>query len=325
MSATLTWASSGLGTKSGTTVAALINDIVSLVNSKSGDAAFSWEVASSNTATSPNYIVLKRKDASVGRILLAVWTSAPAGNNAAILDAAPATNNLYGAWFPNGNTDTPSNLTASSGTILGNDSNCTKVWAAMTVAAVYAASVQPFYFDSAEAVFFGFQNPAAAQIYGAGAGDLLVDASDNAYGAVVGFGTSTLANFAASLTSVMAWISTKPNAGAVTACTRTNYGSADRVYFLAFAPTGTWAAAAVGLADILTDTTNSKAWFVPVQMLGQTKGEGFVLKLRQIGFGPGTSGPFTPYNTTGPVVQARQFCAKTDGGNGHPWFTNFKL
>jgi len=324
MSATLTWFSSGLGTKSGTTVAALITDIVALVNSKSADSSFSWEVASSNTATSPNYIVLKRKDASAGRILLAVWTSAPAGNNAAILDAAPTTNSLYGAWFPNGNVDTPSNLTASSGTILGSDTNCTKVWAAMTVATIYGASIQPFYFDSAEAVFFGFQNPGSSTGYYSGAGELLVDASDNAYGAVVGFGTASMSNFSA-ITSSITWSTTKPNAGTVTPCIRTNYGATDRVYFWAFSPAGTWAAAAVSSTDILSDTYNAKVWFVPIQLLGQTKGEGFVLKLRQIAYGPGTTGPFTPYNTSGPSVQARQFCGVTVGANGYPWFTNFKL
>lgn len=325
MSATLTWYNSGLGTKTGTTVAALINDIVSLVNSYSGDANFSWQVASSSTAASPNYVVLKRKDGSAGRILLVIWTSAPAGNNAAILDQAPSSNSLYGAWFPSGNVDTPSNLTASSGTILGNDSGCTKVWAPMVVGAVYAASFQPFYFDSAEAVFFGFQNPAAAALYGSGAGDLLVDASDNAYGCVVGYGSAqNLSNFSTT-TATMIWSALKPNAGATGACVRTNYGASGRVYFQAYAPSSSWAAANVSSTDILTDTSNSKAWFVPVQLLGQTKGEGFVLKLRQFGYGPGTSGAFTPYNTTGPVVAARQFNAATAGGNGYPWFTNFKL
>lgn len=325
MSATLTWYNSGLGTKTGTTVAALINDIVSLVNSYSGDANFSWQVASSNTATSPNYVVLKRKDGSAGRILLAVWTSAPAGNNAAILDGAPTANSLYGAWFPSGNVDTPSNLTASSGTILGDDTNCTKVWAAMPVASIYAASIQPFYFDSAEAVFFGFQNPASSTAYAAGAGDLVVDAADNAYGAVVGFGSSTLGNFGGNLTTIMGWLSAKPSANSTLSCVRTNYGSADRVYFMAYAPSAAWASSPVSSTDVLTDTANAKAWFVPVQLLGQTKGEGFVLKFRQFGFGPGTTAAFTPYNTTGPVVAARQFNASTTGGTGYPWFTNFKL
>lgn len=324
MSATLTWASSGAGTKTGTTTAALIADLVTLINSKSGDASFSWEVASSNTASSPNYIVLKRKDASVGRILLVAWTSSPAGNNAAILDVAPSLNALYGAWFPNGNVDTPSNLTASSGTILGNDSGCTKVWASMTIASIYGTSVQPFYFDSAEAVLFCFQNPAITSCFMAGAGDLVVDSADNAHAAVIGYSTSTLTNFGAT-SSIMAWSATKPNAASNTACVRTNYGAADRVYFSAWTPGGPWASSVVSATDILTDTANSKAWFVPAQLLGQTKGEGFVLKLRQIAFGPGTTGPLTPYNTTGPTVQARQINLATSGGVGFPWAVNFKL
>lgn len=325
MSATLTWYNSGLGTKTGTTVATLISDIATLVNSKSGDATFSWQVASSNTATSPNYVVLKRKDGSAGRILLAIWTSAPAGNNAAILDGAPTTNSLYGAWFPSGDVDTPSNLTASSGTILGNDTNCTKVWAAMPVTTIYSASIRPFYFDSAEAVFFGFQNPGSTTVYGAGAGDLVVNAADNAYGAVVGFGSNTLGNFGGNLATIMGWLTAKPAANSTLPCVRTNYGSTDRVYFMAYAPSAGWASSAVSSTDVLTDTSNAKAWFVPVQLLGQTKGEGFVLKLRQFGFGPGATSAFTPYNTTGPTVAARQFNANTTGGNGYPWFTNFKL
>lgn len=324
MSATLTWYNSGLGAKTNTTVAALITDLVTLINSKSGDANFSWQVASSNTATSPNYIVLKRKDGSAGRILLAVWTSSPAGNNAAILDAAPALNGLYGAWFPSGNVDTPSNLTASSGTILGNDSGAVKVWASMTVATVYGASVQPFYFDSAEGVVFGFQNPAGTTCNMAGAGDLVADGSDNAYGSVFSFASTTLSSFGVTA-SPMSWSPTKPSASSATPCFRTNYGSADRTYFMAFTPAGNWASSAVSATDILTDTSTSKSWFVPVQLLGQTKGEGVVLKFRQIAWGPGTTGAFTPYNTTGPVVQARQFNACTTGGNGFPWFTNFKL
>lgn len=324
MSGTLTWYNSGLGTKTGTTVAALISDLVTLISSKSGDANFSWEVASSNTATSPNYVVLKRKGGSAGRVLLAVWTSAPAGNNAAILDAAPTTNSLYGAWFPAGNVDTPSNLTASSGTILGDDTGVVKVWPAMVASTVYGATVQAFYFDSAEAVVFGFQAPTGPQCYFAAVGDILVDAADSAYGATFSLVVGSASNFA-SVTSPVPYSSTKPAASSATACARTNYGSSDRTYFFAYAPSGTWASVAVSSTDILTDTSNAKAYFVPIQMLGQTKGEGFVLKLRQMALGPGTTSAFTPYNTTGPVVAARQFNAATAGGNGFPWLTNFKL
>jgi len=324
MSATLTWASSGLVTKTGTTVAALIADIVSLVNSKSGDSSFYWQVASSSTASSPNYVVLKRKDGSAGRILLVVWTSAPAGNNAAILDGAPTTNSLYGAWFPSGNVDTPSNLTASSGTILGDDTNCVKVWAAMAAATIYAASIQSFYFDSAEAMYFGFQNPANTTAYFAGAGSILVDGSDNAYDGVIGTGTGG-SQLGASPGSTLAYSATAVLANSTTACVRTNYGSSNRTYFLAWYPSSAWANVAVSSTDILTATASNLAYFVPLQLLGQTKGEGFILKLRQVALGPGTVGPLTAYNTTGPVVAARQFNAATSGANGMVWMTNFKL
>lgn len=325
MANTLTWYSSGLGTKTGTTSATLIDDLVALINSKSGDANFKWQVASSNNGASPLYVVLKRKDGSAGRILLVIWTSAPAGNNAAILDQGPSTNVLYGAYFPSGNVDTPSNLTASSGTIMGNDTGAIKVWAQMTVSTIYAASFQPFYFDSDEAVYFCFGNPAGSAVYLAAAGAILVDGSDNAYDGVMSFGNNTAANISSSSTAIMPYSSVKPNAGAANSCVRTNYGSTDRVYFQAWLPSSTWAASAVGATDILTITASNLAYFVPIQLLGQTKGEGFILKLRQFALGPGSVGAFTVYNTTGPVVAARQICPLTAGGNGFPWLTNFEL
>lgn len=324
MSATLNFASSGLGTKTGTTSATLIDDIVTLVTSKSGDANFKWEVASSNSVTTPLYVVLRRKSGSAGRILLTIWTSAPAGNNVAILDQAPTTNALYGSYFPAGNVSSPSNLAASSGTILGDDTGAVKVWASMSVATIYAASIQPFYFDSDEGCYFAFQNPAAASIYMSGVGALVVDASDNEYNCVVGFGTSSLATFGAS-GSVMSWAVATALAGGNTVCVRTNYGASNRTYYIGLAPTGTWANVAVSSTDILTNTASSLAYFVPVQLLGQIKGGGFELKLRQLCWGPGTVGAFTVYNTTGPVVAARQVNAATAGGNGYPWLTNFKV
>jgi hypothetical protein len=123
----------------------------------------------------------------------------------------------------------------------------------------------------------------------------------------------------------MPHVVTTINAGSNSPCVRTNYGASNRVYFQAWTPSSTWAAVAVSSTDILTDTTNSKAWFVPMQLLGVTKGEGFVIKFRQFGLGPGTTGPLTPYNTTGPVVAARQVNLATVGGNGYPWVTNFKI
>ncbi len=324
MSATLTWYHSGVGTKTGTTQAAFFTDIVSLVGTKSGDANFKWEVASSDTAGNPNYVVLRRKDASAGRILIVAWTSAPAGNNAAILDAAPTANNVYVAWFPSGNVATPSNLNASSGTILGNDTGAVKVTFGTATTTVYTTNIQPFYFDSTEAMFFGFQNPASATTHAFGAGDLVVDGADAAYGATVSFGGA--AHTFGSTSGPMPWLSATASAGTASqTLVRTNYGSSNRVYYQAWFPSANWANSVVSATDILTNTGSSQVWHVPVQLLGTTKGEGFVIKLRQIALGPGTVGAFTPYNITGPVVAARQFNAATAGGNGFPWFTNFKL
>lgn len=324
MAATLTWFNSGLGVKTGTTAAALIDDLVTLFNSKSADNNFAWQVASSANTGDPLQITLKRKSGAAGRILLLIYTSAPASQPAVIFGQAPTANSLYGAFFPQGNVDTPSNLTAAGGTVMGNDTGAVPVWAGLNIVTIYTTSVQAFYFDSAEAVMFGFQNPETAACYMAGAGYLAVDQSDQEWAGVLSFGTSTVASFS-SAAGVLPWTSTFPQAGTTTPCFRTNYGSSNRVYFQAWYPSGPQFTQPVGSTDLLTDTTISRSYFLPVHLLGQIKNEGFVLKLRQIGFGPATTAPFTPYNTTGPVVQARQFNAATAGGSGYPWFTNFKL
>jgi hypothetical protein len=321
MSATLTWASSGLGAKTGTTNATLITDLVTLINSKLADATFAWQVASSSTA-GPLYIVLKPKGGAAGRILLVIWATAPAGNNAEILDTTPSTSALYCAYFPAGNVDTPSNLAASSGTILGNNTDAVKVCGGLAITTIYAANVQPFYCDSAEAVMFGFQNPASASCNAIAAGNIVVNAADNAYGATMSLLAST---FGSNSASPMPWLGTAILAGSTTPHLRTNFGAANRAYFCAFIPSGLWANQAVGAADVLTNTATSQFAAFPCPLLGQTKLEGLAIKLRQIAFGPGATGAFAAYNTTGPVVAARQFNAATAGGNGFPWLTNYKL
>lgn len=324
MSATLTWFNSGLGTKTGTAIGNLFTDLKNLIDSKNGDSNFSWTVASSSLAGTPYYICLKPKSGAAGRILLIAWSSAPAGNNSAILEATPTSNAVQICYFPAGNVDTPSNLTAASGTIMGDDTGVIKCCTGGAAATVYTTSVQPYYFDSAEAVVFGFQSPGSATNHVFGAGALLVDGSDNAYAAAFIFTAGQ--NFSSSTSPALAWQTSDITAGSgSTSVIRTNYGSADRLYFQAWAPTGQWLNTPVGPNDILSDTANNKVWFVPYQLLGTTKGEGFVLKLRQIAHGPGTTAAFTAYSTTGPAVQARQLCAVTTGGLGHPWFTNFKL
>ena len=323
MSTTLTWNYSGLGTKSGTTMAAVIDDIVALVNSKSGDANYKWQVASSNNATSPLYVVLKRKDASAGRLLLTIFTSTPGAVNSAGFDTIPTTNNLCGVWFPAGNVDTPSNITTASGTMMGVDTGAVKCWTPISMSTAYVANFQVFTFDNNEGIYFFFQNPASANIYGAGAGKLIVDGADNEYEAVVSFGSTSLSGLGTG--GMMTWQGTTSLAGGSQACVRTNYGSANRSYFMPWSPNGSWANQVVSSTDILTDTATQRAWFQSIPLLGQNKGEGIVLKLRQFGYGPATTGPATPYNTTGPVVAARQVNVATSGGAGYPWLTNFKI
>jgi len=329
MSTTITWASSGAGTKTGTTNALLIDDIDTRVTSKSGDATFKWEVAGKSNAGTPRYLLLRRKDASDGRIGIIIWDSAPAANNAAILDGNPTANAVQFVWFPNGTGTTLSNLTAASGTICGTDTGVVKCVSPGTVANLYAASFQCFYFDSAEAIVFCFQNPAAALIYAAGVGDILVDAADAAHGgSFAATGSNPFNNFGTSGVIPFPWTTATTAAGLSTGSgtVRTNYGSSNRQYFNAWLPSGTWVGQTPSTTDVLTETGANKAWFLAPQLLGQTKGEGPVLKLRQIAFGPGgTTAPLTAYNTTGPVVAARQATIATAGGNGPPWMVNFKV
>lgn len=324
MSATLEWNNSGLATKTGTASADLINDLVTLVTSKSGDADFKWEVADSENTTSPLYVNLKRKDASDGRLLFVIWTSGPAANNAAILDQAPTTNNLYAAYFPAGDADSASNLDAASGTIVGDDTNCTKVWPGMGVSTVYTTSNQICYFDTAEGIVLFFCNPASPTAYMGGVGALVVDDADVAYGCSFSYSTTSVTGFG-STNSPMLWNPTPPLAGAQNVCLRTNYGSANRRYYHAFTPAGAWASRAVDGDDILTDTGTGRAWFAPVQLMGNVEGEGPVLKLRQIAWGPGSLSAFPVYNSSTLTPAAIQLNGYNLGQTGAPWLTNIKI
>lgn len=328
-SATLTWQNSGLGTKTGTARDDFFNDLNTLVTSKAGDANFRWQVASFSIAGNPRYIVLKRKNGSDGRILIVGYTGAPAGSNTTLFDVAAGsivTTSQHIAWFPNGNVDTPSNLAAASGTILGNDTGAVKVSTAGATSSIYAALFQHYYMESEEGIWFFTQNPAAATIHAYGAGMLIVDGTDTEHGCTLTSSLTAMGQIGTA-SPVFTWTTAAQTAGSTNSNNniRTNYGSNNRTYFQGFTPTGGWAASAVSSTDILTDTANNRAWFVPIQLLGQVKGEGFVLKLRQFGLGPGTVGPFTVYNTSGPTVQARQVNALTSGGNGYPWVVNFKI
>lgn len=323
MSATLTWYNSGLGTKTGTAIANAIDDLDTLVLSKAADSNFSWEKAGKSSAGTPYWYLIKPKGGGVGRIAIICWTSAPAGNNAAILDIAPTTNQFYIVWFPNGNVDTLSNLTASSGTICGDDTNCVKCTSIGALSSIYTTSFQWYYFDSAEAVVFGTGHTGTTTMYWGGAGLLLVDSADVAYGATIG-GTVSGSGFATGSWGVYNVSGT--SAGSTTGAIRTNYGAANRSYYPQFITNGWGNVAYNGTGDILSNTSLSQIYFAPMPIITQSaKGVGPQLKMRQIAYGPGSSGSFTTYNVTGPVVGARNWCPSTTAQAGCPWFINQKI
>lgn len=328
MSATLTWASSGAGAKTGTAVGNFFTDLKTLVDSKSADATFSWEVSASSLASTPYYVWLRPKSGANGRILLISWTSAPAGNNSAILAGTPATTITYGCYFPNGTAASPSNLTASSGSISGDDTDCIGATNFGTTTTIYAASTVHFYFDSAEAIWFLTQNPSTSSIYCLGIGNIVVDANDVAYPAIYSPTSGTFNNFGSNSSPPIPWTNSTSGLSYPTAspAIKTNYGTAGAAFFHAWAPTAGWGTLIPSSTDILTDTTNLDVWFVPMQLMSQTKGGGFPLKLRQVGIGPGTNTALASYSTSGPVTAARQATINTSGNaSGAAWFTNFKI
>lgn len=337
MSATLTWYYSGVGAKTGTTIATAITDLVALFNSKLGDANFSWQVASSSTAGNPHYIVLKRKDGSVGRILLLIYTGAPAGINSAIFNdgVGPSTSAYYCSWFPLGNVDTPSNLLSASGTILGNDTDCTYVTRSGPIANLYNTAQQLYYFDSAEAVYlFSQQQPnSSSHFLWAAAGNIYVDFADTEYGGTLGFGaagnTEGLSSSAATFPIPWQSNTTAFTASSNTSRGRIKYGgSANKLVFGPYAPSGAWAGHSTigGSSDPMKDIPNNKVWFAPILLMGNSvKGEGIIAKLRQVAVGPSSSIGGEYYSESGPVVKARHSNSSTGIAAAGAWFVNFKV
>lgn len=327
--AVMTWASSGLGAKTGTTNQAFLDDLDTLITSKAADPTFFWEKAGKQSATTPRYLLLRRKDLSVGRIAIIIWDSAPAGNNAAILDGIPLANGVQVAYFPAGNVNVLSNLAAASGAVCGDDTGAVKCSSPGTVTTVYTTSFQHFYFDHAEGMVFCTQNPAAANTFAFGGGAHLVDGSDNAYDCTFGSsGSQRWDNFSAQNTQPFIYTSTavpagtNPTGGSI----RTNYGSANRVYFHAWVASGTWMGIAQGATDIMSDAANDDYWYIPPQLISPAvKGEGPVLKWRQIAHGPASTSALKAYAISGPVVKARQCTTFTTGSNTAPWMVNFKV
>lgn len=323
-SSTLTWHVSTTGTKTGTAIANFFADCNTLISSYSADANFKWVVASVNSSTTPYYLVLKRKDASVGRIMVVSWSSAPANNHATILDGAPSNNAIHFTWFPAGTADTPGDLTAASGVLLGDDTGAVKCAPMGALATIYTTSYVPFYADCEAGILLCTGLTASTAAYMGGAGDLLVDTTDTEQGCSIG-SFQSIASFSVNSSPPFAWVTTTLPAGGASSLVRTNYGTANTPYFMAFMPNGPWANTVVGSTDVLSKTATNQAWFVPVPLLSQIKGGGFPLQFRQFGWGPATTAAFQSYNTTGPVTAAIQLCCYTSGGASYPWVTNFKI
>lgn len=332
MSATLTWKMSPLQTKSGTAIGDLFADLLAMFTANASDPDYSWQVASSNVASTPYQITLKPKSGGAGRILIVAYTSTPAGVNPALFDSAPSVSGtrVWMAFFPSGNVDTPSNLSAASGAVMGNDTGCTRAAYCGLLASVYTTSLQCYYADSAEGIYLFFQNPAQANTYGGGAGYLVVDtADDTERAAAIGMGAGGAAgtswgSMSGSSSSISFTAGGVSIGGSGGAALRVYRAGASRDAFQAFGPTG-WASQAIGANDVLTDTTNSRAWFVPVFLLTGDKGAGFTMKLRQFALGPQSVGAFAKYYETGPTLVAQSVSASTATQNGAPWLMNVKV
>jgi hypothetical protein len=334
MATLLTWLNSGLLTSTaGASAAAFIQDVVSVFALNASNPDYKWQVAASNSATSPFWATIKRKDGSPGRILMLSFGANPASINPTIIDSTNLNTNIFICWFPNGNVDSPSNLTATSGVIMGNDSDATKAsfFGNVSTLSVQNANSRHFYFESNEAIWYGVHNPSTQLTFICGAGAILVDLNGVAYNGVFGQQNDQVGNAASQFGNACQWTATAVSVGLPTApgCVRTNYGSSNRAYF-SLIGSPTWARSVLGPGDILSDQPNSRVYFSPIQLVGQVKGDGFPLRLRQVSLGPATTSAFQAYSTTGPVIAARQFNGNSTGNNatsgyGHPWMTNFDV
>lgn len=329
MSATLTWRRAGPATKTGTTFATMIDDIVSAVNSVSGDADYKWQVASSSN-TSPFYVVLKRKNGSAGRVLLFGYSSVPGTPHTTLFEASSLSgfnNYCWVAYFPNGNADSPSNLTAGSGTILGNDTNAVKVSGYALSTTIYGANIVPHFFDSEEACAIMLNNPGVSTTYGWLVGDIYVDANDDAHPGV--YSVEAAASFhnlgGGTGPALIVPAGTAQLAGTLAGgWGNSNHGATGRKWWIAFRPCG-FADQGTLSNDPLQNAATSKAYFIPMQLVSNVKGVGFPIKLRQFAWGPQVNTQYATFNEVGPVVAARALHLSTQTPGGYPWFTNFKI
>lgn len=329
MSSTLTWLDSPNGSTITTTASSVFNNLKTLITTTSAGANYQWQIASSIITGASYQIVLKRKDGSAGRILIWNYVTPPATFNPTLFETAPTVDTAYITYFPNGNTDTASAaLTAATGTIMGDDTNALKASADLALSNLYSSNIVPYYYESDAGMIFVFQSPSSTQTFALAAGDLIVDGTDTAYSCNMSTGYNSLSTLGAN--GCWNWSPLSSNdsypvgSNTTQPCWTVNYNGSSKRYFQAWIPSGQFAAN-VGTNDLLLDDTNGKAYFFPIQLIGQVRGEGLALKLRQIAFGPGQIAPKAIFNTTGPTVAARAINNHTTGASGVPWLVNFKL
>lgn len=96
------------------------------VDSLAANADMHWEVCSSNLATTPFYVTLKRKAGGNGRMLFLGTTTALNTNyNPQLYNYSWTNLSVRAAWFPDASTDIPANITALSGDVFTGGSTCT--------------------------------------------------------------------------------------------------------------------------------------------------------------------------------------------------------
>lgn len=330
MSDLLTWRQAGPAPKTGTTNTAMFDDIATLINNEAANDDFLWEVASVNSAATPFYCVLKRKDASVGRILVVLWSSAPAGNNAAIcISGAPSNNSIYMTWFPNGNTDTPLNLTAASGTILGDDTDVLFLTHRLQTTTAYSGTKQIQCVANEEGLVFSFQADNDNDQGLMGAGNLVVDYADNAYPACFGHTAITIsANWPLSIPYSFSTDITSANWPLV----RSHHPTPNSNSFIPFSPAGLWNIQLWNdTNDVLHNHAESKMWLLPTPLAPYVKGGPWDLKMRQMAIGPTHllgGDTFNSYiydsNALQPDAIQLNLSNKTVD-DSFCWFTNYKI
>lgn len=330
-SSTLTWRCGANPAVSATTSGGghWMQKLNDAVVANAGDSNFKWQVASLST-TNPFYCVLKRKDGSAGRLLFLSYSSAPANANPPILGSTSITANCpMVCWFPSGNVDTPSNLSAASGTVMGNDAGAT---GCVLFGPNIASGNTLTYWECEDAVVVSYQSTAASTHYAAVGGKCFVDSSDVEIDGVVPFSNNSngVSGYWSGSSAPVWTNSVPPVAGAVTHAARITFsgGSQNVFYRVSNPPQSFLAQSGSPVNDPLLDTGTTTVWFLNslwAPAYSQPCGKGVYVRLRQIGYGPESSSAFQVYNTTGPTVQARSMLPISGVTAGVPWMTNFKL